>query len=178
MSSAYPNAPQKWDPTRATSDWDSQSRIAWSSEETRLLSLEDHTLISRQCRHLLKGELQRRWCLEFIIVCRLCRQAAYTLLEAAPPLTIGQRRSMRRFTVNLQSHIKRVTRGCDSQSNDVWPREETSSLSADAEQDEEHKAKEGHTRIRRRRYDKRAVRVCAQHTKRDRMYVCMYMFIH
>ena len=75
---------------------------------------------------------------------------------------------MRRFTVNLQSHITRVTRGCDSQSNDVWPREETSSLSADAEQDEEHKAKEGHTRIRRRRSDKRAVRVCAQHTKRDR----------
>ena len=63
---------------------------------------------------------------------------------------------MPRFTVNLQSHIKRVTRGCDSQSNDVWPREETSSLSADAEQDEEHKAKEGHTRIRRRRSDKRA----------------------
>ena len=117
--------------TRATSDWDSQSRIVWPSEETRLLSLEDHTLISRQCRHLLKGELQRRWCLEFIIVCRLC-QAAYTLLEAAPPLTIRQRRSMRRFTVDLQSHIKRVTRGCDSQSNDVWPREETSSLSADA----------------------------------------------
>ena len=90
--------------TRATSDCDSQSRIVWPSEETRLLSLEDHTLISRQCRHLLKGELQRRWCLEFIIVCRLC-QAAYTLLEAAPPLTIGQRRYMRRFTVNLQSHI-------------------------------------------------------------------------
>ena len=57
--------------TRATSDWDSQSRIVWPSDETRLLSLEDHTLISRQCRHLLKGELQRRWCLEFIIVCRL-----------------------------------------------------------------------------------------------------------
>ena len=69
--------------TRATSDCDSQSRIVWPSEETRLLSLEDHTLISRQCRHLLKGELQRRWCLEFIIVCRLC-QAANTLLEAAP----------------------------------------------------------------------------------------------
>ena len=75
---------------------------------------------------------------------------------------------MRRFTVNLQSHIKRVTRGCDIQSSDVWPREETSSLSADAEQDEEHKAKEGHTRIRRRRSDKCAVRVCAQHTKRNR----------
>ena len=41
-------------------------------------------------------------------------------------------------------------------------------MSAYAEQDEEHKAKEGHTRIRRRRSDKRAVRVCAQHTKRDR----------
>ena len=52
--------------TRATSDWDSQSRIVWPSEETRLLSPEDNTLISRQCRHLLKGELQRRWCLEFI----------------------------------------------------------------------------------------------------------------
>ena len=152
--------------TRATSDCDSQSRIVWSNEETRLLSLEYYTLISRQCRHLLKGELQRRWRFEFIIVCRMC-QAAYPLLEAAPPLTIGQRRSMRRFTVNLQSHIKRVTRGCDSQSNDVWPREETSYLSADAEQDEEHKAKKGHTRIRRGRYDKRAVRVCAQHTKRD-----------
>ena len=57
---------------------------------------------------------------------------------------------------------------CDSQSNDVWPREETSSLSADAEQDEEHKAKEGHARIRRRRSYKRAVRVRAQYTKRDR----------
>ena len=106
--------------TRATSDCNCQSRIVWPSEETRLLSLEYHTLISRWCRHLLKGELQRRWCLEFIIVCRLC-QAAHTLLEAAPPLTIGLRRSMRRFTVNLQSHIKRVTRRCDSQSNDVWP---------------------------------------------------------
>ena len=74
---------------------------------------------------------------------------------------------MRRFTFNLQSHLKRVTRGCDSQSNDVWPREETSYLYADAEQDVEHKAKEGHTRIRRRRSDKRAVRVCAQHTKSD-----------
>ena len=121
--------------TRATSDCDSQSRIVWPCEETRLLSIEDHTLISRQCRRLLKGELQRRWCFEFIIVCRLC-QAAYTLLEAAPPLTIGLRRSMRRFTVNLRSPINRVTRGCDSQSSDVRPREETSSLSADAEQDE------------------------------------------
>ena len=153
--------------TRATSDCDSQSRIVWPCDETRLLSIEDHTLISRQCRRLLKGELKRRRCLEYIIVCRLC-QAAYTLLEATTPLTIGQRRSMRRFTINLQSHIKRVTRGCDSQSSDVWPREETSSLSADAEQDEEHKAKEGHTRIRRRRSDKCAVRVCAQHTKRNR----------
>ena len=41
-------------------------------------------------------------------------------------------------------------------------------MSADAEQDEEHKAKEGHSRIRRRRSDKRAVRVCAQLTKRAR----------
>ena len=153
--------------TRATSDCDSQSRIVLLSEDTRILSLEDHTLISRQCMHLLKGELQRRWCLEFIIVCRLC-QAAYTLLEAAPPLAIGLRRSMRRFSVNLQSHIKRVTRGSDSQSNHIRPREEASSLSADAEHDEEHKAKEGHTRIRRRRSDKRAVRLCAQHTNMDR----------
>ena len=100
---------------------------------------------------------------------RVC-QAAYTLLEAAPPLTIGQRRSMCRFTVNLQSHIKRVTRGCDSQSNDVWPREETSSLSADAEHDEEHKAKEGHTQIRRRRSDKRAVRLTPGEKVRLRKY--------
>ena len=54
--------------TRATSDWDSQSRIVWPSEETRILSLEDHALISRQCRHLLKGELQTRWCLESLYV--------------------------------------------------------------------------------------------------------------
>ena len=152
---------------RVTSECDSQSRIVWPSEETRQLSLEDHTLISRQCRHLLRGELQRRWCLEFTIVCRLC-QSAYELLEAGPPLTIGQRRSMRRFTANLRSCIKRGTRGCDSQSSDVWPREETSSLSSDAEQDEEYKAKEGHTRIRRRRSDNCSVRVCAQHTKRNR----------
>ena len=56
-------------------------------------------------------------------------------------------------------------------SSDVWPREETSSLSADAEQDEEHKATEGHTRIRRRGSDKCSVRVCAQHTKRNRTIV-------
>ena len=35
-------------------------------------------------------------------------------------------------------------------------------------QPSEHKAKECHTRIGRRRSDKRAVRVCTQHTKRDR----------
>ena len=61
-----------------------------------------------------------------------------------------------------------MTHGCDSQSSDVWPREETSALSSVAEQDEEHKAKEGHTRIRRRRYDNCSVRVCAQHTKMKR----------
>ena len=45
---------------------------------------------------------------------------------------------------------KRVTRRDDSQSSDVWSREETRSLSSDAQQDEEYKAWKGHTRIRRR----------------------------
>ena len=39
---------------------------------------------------------------------------------------------MRRFTINLRSCIKRVTRRDDSQSSDVWWREETRSLSSDA----------------------------------------------
>ena len=130
--------------TRATIDCDSQSRIVWPSEETRIWSLEYHTLISRQCRHLLKGQLQRRWCLEFIIVCPLC-QAAYTLL-------VGLRRRTHCWlgcddwaaTVYAQIHgqpsiayKKGDACGCDSQSTDVWPREETNSLSADTEQDEE-----------------------------------------
>ena len=38
----------------------------------------------------------------------------------------------------------------DSQSSDVWSREETRSLSSDAQQDEEYKASKGHTRTRRR----------------------------
>ena len=43
---------------------------------------------------------------------------------------------MCRFTINLRSCIKRVTRRDDSQSSDVWSREETRSLSSDAQQDE------------------------------------------
>ena len=39
-----------------------------------------------------------------------------------------------------RSYIKRVTRRDDSQSSDVWSREETRSLSSDAQQDEEYKA--------------------------------------
>ena len=50
----------------------------------------------------------------------------------------------------LRSCIKRVTRRDDSHSSDVWSREETRSLSSDAQQDEEYKASKGHTRIRRR----------------------------
>ena len=68
---------------------------------------------------------------------------------------------MRRFTINLRSCIKRMTRRDDSQSSDVWSREETRSLSSDAQQDEEYKASKGHT-------DKCAVRVCTQHSKRNR----------
>ena len=106
-------------------------------------------LISRQCRHLLKGELKRRCCLDFILVCRLCL-AAYELLERTIPLSRGQERSMCRFTLNLRSCIKRVTHWDNSQSRDVWSPEETSSLSSDAQQDDEYKASKGHTRTRRR----------------------------
>ena len=127
---------------RVTSDCYHQSRIVWLREETS-------GLISRQCRHLLKGELKRRCCLEFILVCRMCL-AAYELLERTIPLSRGQQRSMRRFTLNLRSCIKRVTRWDNSQSRDVWSPEETSSLSSDAQQDEEYKASKGHTRTRRR----------------------------
>ena len=67
---------------------------------------------------LLKGELKRRCCLTFILVCQLCL-AAYELLEVTAPLSRGQQRSMRRFTINLRSCIKRVTRWDDSQSSYV-----------------------------------------------------------
>ena len=118
-------------------------------QDTPSLLVEDHTLISRQCRRLLKGELKRRRCLEFILVCRLC-QAAYELLDWTAPLSRRQQRSMHRFTINLRSCIKIVTRRDDSQLSDVWSREETSSLSSDAQQDEEYKSSKGNTRIHRR----------------------------
>ena len=111
-------------------------RIVWPREVTSSLLVEDHTLISRRCMRLLKGQLKMRSFLEFILVCQLCL-TAYELLEVTAPLSRGQQPSMRRFTINLRSCIKRVTRRDDSQSSDVWSREETSSLSSDAEQDEE-----------------------------------------
>ena len=84
---------------------------------------------------LTKGELKRRCCLKFILVCRLCL-AAYELLEVTAPLSRGQQRSMRIFTTSLRSCIKRVTRRDDSQLSDVWSHEEKSSLSSNAQQDE------------------------------------------
>ena len=113
---------------RVTCDCYHHSRIVWLREGTS-------GLISRQCRHMLKGELKMRCCLDFILVCRLCL-AAYELLERTIPLSRGQQRSMRRFTLNLRSCIKRVMRWDDSQSCDVWSHEETSSLSSDVQQDE------------------------------------------
>ena len=139
---------------RVTSELDDHSRIVWPREGTNSLLVEDHTLISRQCMRLLKCEL--------LLLCRLCL-AAYELLEVN-----AQQRSMRRFMINLRSCIKRVTRRDHSQSSDVWSCEETSALSSDAQQDETYKASKGHTRIRRRRSDKCAVRDCIQHTKRNR----------
>ena len=134
---------------RVTSECDNHSRFVWPREGTSSLLVEDHTLISQRYLRLLKGELKRRRCLKFILVCQLCL-AAYELLEMTAPLSRRQQRSMRRFTINLKSCIKRVTRREDSQSSDVWSREETRSLSSDAQQDEEYKASKGHTRIRRR----------------------------
>ena len=49
-------------------------------------------------------------------------------MERTIPLSRGQQRSMRRFTLNLRSRIKRVTRWDNSQSCDVWSHEETSSF--------------------------------------------------
>ena len=97
----------------------------------------------------MKGGLKRRRCLEFILVCRL-RQAAYGLLKGTAPVSRGQQRPMCRFTINLRSFVKRVKRRDDRQSRDVWSREEINSLSSDAEQDGECKAKKGHSGIRRR----------------------------
>ena len=134
---------------RVTSECGNHSRFVWPREGTSCLLVEYHTLISRRCMRLLKGELERRRCLKFILVCQLCL-AAYELLEVTAPLSRGQQRSMRRFTINLMSCIKRVTRWDDSQSSDVWSREDSRSLSSDAQQDEEYKASNGHTRIRRR----------------------------
>ena len=120
---------------RVTSECGNHSRFVWSREGTICLLVEYHTLISRGCMRLLKGELKRRGCLKFILVCQLCL-AAYELLEVPAQLSRGQQRYMRRFTINLRSCIKRVTRWDDSQSSDVWSREETRSLSSDAQQDE------------------------------------------
>ena len=94
---------------RVTNDCDNQSRIVWSLNETSSLLVEYHTLISRQCMSLMKCELKRRRCLEVILVCRLCL-AAYKLLEVTAPLSCGQQRSMRRFTIILRSCIKRAKR--------------------------------------------------------------------
>ena len=134
---------------RVTSECDNHSRFVWPREGTSSLLVEDHTLISQRCMRLLKGELKRRRCLKFILVCQLCL-AAYELMEVTAPLSRRQQRSMRIFTINLRSCIKRMTRRDDSQSSDVWSREETRSLSSYAQQDEEYKASKGHTRIRRR----------------------------
>ena len=131
-----------------TSECDNHSRFVWPREGTSSLLVEDHTLISRRRMRLLKGELKRRRCLKFILVCQLCL-AAYELLEVTAPLSRGPHLSMRRFTINLRSCIKRVTRRDDSQSSDVWSREETRYLSSDDQQDEEHIASKSHTRIRR-----------------------------
>ena len=127
---------------RVTSECYNQSRIVWPHEGIS-------GLISRQCRRLLKGELKRRLCLEFILVCRLCL-AAYEPLEGTVPLSRGQHRSMRRFKLNLRSCIKQLTCRDNNQSSDVWSSEETSSLSSDAQQDKEYNASKGHTRTRRR----------------------------
>ena len=120
---------------RVTSECGNHSRFVWPREGASCLLVEYHTLISRRCMRLLKGELKRRRCLKFILVCQLCL-AAYELLEVTALLSRGQQRSMRRFTINLRSCIKRVTRWDDSQSSDVWSREETRYLSSDAQQDE------------------------------------------
>ena len=120
---------------RVTSECDKHSRFVWPREGTSSLLVEDHSLMSRRCMRMLKGELKRRRCLKFILVCQLCLPA-YELLEVTALLSRGQQRSMRRFTINLRSCIKTVTRRDDSQSSDVWSREETRSLSSDAQQDE------------------------------------------
>ena len=85
---------------RVTSECDNHSRFVWPREGTSSLLVEDYTLISRRCMRLLKGELKRRRCLKFILVCQLCL-AAYELLEVTAPLSRRQQRSMRRFTINL-----------------------------------------------------------------------------
>ena len=83
---------------------------------------------------------------------RRCSVCIHTksINSRAPYVTPYSHDPMRRFTINLRSCIKRVTRRDDSQSSDVWSREETRSLSSDAQQDEEYKASKGHTRTRRR----------------------------
>ena len=45
---------------RVTSECDNHSRFVWPREGTSSLLVEDHTLISRRCMRLLKGELKRR----------------------------------------------------------------------------------------------------------------------
>ena len=73
---------------RVTSECDNQSRIVWPRERTSSVLVKYHTLINRQCMRLLKCELKKRRCLEFILVCRLCL-AGYELLEVTAPLSCG-----------------------------------------------------------------------------------------
>ena len=51
---------------RVTSECGNHSRFVWPREGTSSLLVEEHTLISRRCMRLLKGELKRRRCLKFI----------------------------------------------------------------------------------------------------------------
>ena len=79
------------------------------------------------CLYRYNAELRKPQSLKAVLVGELC-DAAYDHLEAAARLTYIQRQSMRIYTAQLLSLIKRVTRDCYHQSRIVWLGEETSGL--------------------------------------------------
>ena len=79
------------------------------------------------CLYRYKADLHKAQRLKAVLVGELC-EAAYNRLEAAAPLTYRQQQSMRIYSAQLLSLIKRVTGECYNQSRIVWPREGTSGL--------------------------------------------------
>ena len=79
------------------------------------------------CLYWYNAELRKAQSIKAVLVSELC-EAPYDRSEAAAPLTHRQQQTMRIYTAQLLSRIKRVTSESDIESRIVWPLEGTSSL--------------------------------------------------